>query len=81
MLLQAPGFERVEAWRTLQEEKLAARLAAEGRQGEVMDDATLHRFIMHYERLTRWILQEMPARADIVVRLGPDHEVLGIRGA
>ena len=40
-----------------------------------------HRFIMHYERLTRWILQEMPARADIVVRLGPDHEVLGIRGA
>ena len=41
VLLQAPGFERVQAWRTLQEEKLAARLAAEGRQGEVMDDATL----------------------------------------
>ncbi len=57
VLLQAPGFEHVQAWRTLQERKLGARLAAEGRPGAVMDDAAIARFIMHYERLTRWILR------------------------
>ena len=27
------------------------------------------RFILHYERLTREILREMPSRADVVVEL------------
>ena len=80
VLLQAPSFEQVFAWRALQEEKLARRLAAEGRAGERMDTAALHRFIAHYERLTRWILQEMPERADVVIRLGPDHRVVGVDG-
>ncbi len=81
VLLQAPGFEHVQAWRTLQERKLALRLAAEGGRGAVMDEAAIARFIMHYERLTRWILHEMPDRADVVIRLGPHHEVVGMRGA
>ena len=78
VLLQAPGFEHVHAWRALQERKLAARLATEGGGGTVMNEAELTRFIMHYERLARWILREMPSRADVVVRLGPDHEVLDV---
>ena len=80
LLLQAPSFEQVFAWRALQEEKLARRLAAEGRAGARMDAIALHRFIAHYERLTRWILQEMPARAGVVVRIGPDHQVVGVDG-
>ena len=80
VLLQAPGFEHVQAWRTLQERKLATRLAAGGCRGDVMNNAVLARFIMHYERLTRWILREMPERADMVIRLGPDHEVVGMSG-
>jgi D-glycerate 3-kinase len=31
---------------------------------------------MHYERLTRWMLAEMPARADVVIEIGPDHKPL-----
>ncbi len=81
VLLQAPGFEHVRAWRTLQERKLALRLKAEGRADKVMDAAALDRFIMYYERLTRWILREMPGRADVVIRLGPDHEVVEMSGA
>jgi len=34
-----------------------------------MDDAGVARFISHYERITRHILEEMPARADVVVEL------------
>jgi D-glycerate 3-kinase len=80
VLLQAPGFEQVHAWRALQERRLAEQLAVEGRAGEVMDEAALRRFVAHYERLTRWILQETPARADVVVELGADHGVERVRG-
>ena len=80
VLLQAPDFEQVYAWRALQEAKLATRLAREGGGGDTMDEAALRRFIQHYERLTQWILEEMPGRADVVVRLGRDHQVLSVSG-
>ena len=63
VLLAAPGFEVVRSWRQEQEAKLRARA------GKGMSDAEVVRFIQHYERLTRWILEEMPGRADVVVDL------------
>lgn len=63
VLLQPPGFEVVAGWRAEQEAKLRART------GKGMDAAELDRFLAHYERLTRWILTEMPDRADWVVPL------------
>ena len=82
VLLQAPGFEQVFAWRKEQEDKLRNRLHAAGRdtaQPGVMDDAQLERFIGHYERLTRHILDEMPGRADIVMLLGAGRSIREIR--
>ena len=74
ILLQAPGFEVVADWRIEQERKLRERLAREGGDASrVMSDAQVRSFIAHYERLTRWILAEMPARADVVVRLDADR--------
>jgi D-glycerate 3-kinase len=67
VLLAAPGFDVVQAWRTEQEHKLIART------GDGMTDAEIAVFIQHYERLTRWILTEMPARADWIVRLDADR--------
>lgn len=70
VLLQAPGFEAVLDWRMEQERKLRERLVRDGGDASrVMSDAQVETFIAHYERLTRWILEEMPRRADIVVRL------------
>jgi len=70
ILLRAPGFEVVRDWRLQQEEKLRRQLKASGGNGPaVMDAAQVERFIAHYERLTRHILAEMPARADVVVPL------------
>lgn len=70
VLLQAPGFEVVRDWRIEQERKLRERLAREGGDASrVMSDDQVADFIAYYERLTRWILEEMPRRADIVVRL------------
>ncbi len=70
ILLAAPGWEVVAKWREQQEAEL--RRHAPG----AMSSAEVTRFIQHYERLTRWILAEMPGRADLTVRLGEDREVL-----
>lgn len=70
VLLAAPGFEVVHRWRSEQERDLAARA---GPDDKVMSEAQIARFIAHYERITRAILAEMPARADLVVRLDRDR--------
>ena len=62
-VLEAPSFEVVAGWRREQEHKLIART------GRGMSDAELERFVAHYERLTRWILAEMPERARLTFRL------------
>lgn len=69
ILLQAPSFEVVAGWRAEQEAKLRART------GGGMSEAEIGRFVAHYERLTRWILAEMPARADWVVTLDAERQV------
>ncbi|MDB5433359.1 MAG: hypothetical protein JWP35_4475 [Caulobacter sp.] len=76
LLLAAPDFEAVAAWRMEQEAKLAERLAREGAPGRAMTDAEVTRFIAHYERLTRHILAELPPRADRVLRLDHSRNVV-----
>lgn len=72
VLLAAPDWAVVALWREQQE----AELRRPGGPA-VMSPAQIGRFIQHYERLTRWVLDELPARADLTVRLGPDREALG----
>ena len=70
VLLAAPSFEVVLQWRTEQERKLRDRLQREGGDASrVMSDDAIARFISHYERITRHILAEMPARADHLIDL------------
>ncbi len=75
-LLQAPSFEVVFDWRSLQERKLADRLAHTGKTGrKVMGPDEIARFLMFYQRLTEYILREMPARADILMPMQADHRI------
>ena len=67
------SFEAVRANRKLQEDKL---MAANPGGAAIMDDTALDRFLMHYERLTLWMLEEMPARSDGVLKIGPDQRPL-----
>ena len=73
ILLRVEGMNRVFEWRRLQEHKLAAAAAADAADTRIMTDGQVDRFIMHYERLTRHILSEMPDRADIVFDLDESH--------
>lgn len=80
VLLQAPSFEVVQAWRGEQERKLRERLQREGGDtSRVMDEAGIARFIAHYERVTRHILAEMPARADHLITLSATRNARWMR--
>ena len=72
VLLAAPGFEVVRAWRIEQEHDLRRR-AGEG--ARTMSDGQIGVFIQHYERLTRHILSDMPAFADLTLRLDEKREL------
>ncbi len=76
IFMQAPSFDCVYRWRGLQEQKLHAR-SKTGRA--VMDKQKLETFIMHYERLTQWMLKEMPRRADILLPLAQDQHIRAVR--
>jgi D-glycerate 3-kinase len=70
VLLAAPSFEVVQRWRGEQEQRLREKLQQDGGDGSrLMDDAAITRFIAHYERVTRHILEEMPQRADHLICL------------
>ena len=70
VLLAAPSFEVVQRWRGEQEQRLREQLARDGGDASrLMNDAAIARFIAHYERVTRHILQEMPLRADHLICL------------
>ncbi|MDI9245078.1 hypothetical protein [Marinobacter sp. CHS3-4] len=81
IMLKAPSMECVLEWRTLQEHKLRDKITAapkksdneEGAPSRLMSDEQVARFIMHYERITRACLDEMPARADVVIHVDPAH--------
>lgn len=66
VLLAAPGFEVVRGWRIQQEHDLRARV---GEGTRTMSDIEIATFIQHYERLTRHILSDMPAYADLTLWL------------
>lgn len=75
IMLKVASFDAVIVNRSLQEAKLrATNPDAPG----VMDEHALTRFVSHYERLTRWMLAEMPARADLVFEIGQDQRPLAL---
>lgn len=81
VFLAAPSFEVVRTWRTQQERDLRRRLDVEGRVGaHVMTDEQIARFIQHYERLTRHMLNDLPGRVDLTLPLDRERR-LDPRGA
>lgn len=70
VFLAAPSFDVVQQWRLEQETGLRRLAAEQGvERSRMMDDAALARFVSHFERLTRHMLDCMPERADFVVQL------------
>lgn len=84
VMLKAPSMECVLEWRRLQEQKLANKIRNAPKSGAVHSDAQdlrimtddeVGRFVMHYERVTRACLAEMPGRADVLINVAEDHSL------
>ena len=73
LMLQAPGFEQVLEWRSLQEEKLRTLVVTDA--SGLMDRKAIKHFIQHFERLTRHCLRTLPDSADRVFRLNTEHRI------
>ena len=70
VLLQAPSYAVVTRWRDEQELALRRRRAP-----RALSPEALRRFLMHYERLSRHALRELPARSDLRVVLDARRRV------
>lgn len=82
IMLRVPSFDSVFEWRALQERKLRERLQdapAESEGSSGPSASGLRRFIRHYERLTRHMLETMPAYADVVIDIDANHRMTGSR--
>jgi D-glycerate 3-kinase len=78
VMLAAPDFEQVLAWRTEQEDKLRAKRRDQG--AGLMDPAQLRRFVDHFERVTRQCLSTLPAEVDILLQLNAQRQIIEVRG-
>jgi len=67
LYLKVPDIAAVVRWRTEQEQQLAA--------DQRMQPAALERFVAHYERLTLWMAQVLPERAQLVGFLDENHRL------
>jgi len=76
IMLKAPDFAKVFEWRQNQEDKLAARQGSAA-GNRIMTPEQLHRFIQHYERITRHGLATLPEKADVVFELTGEQTIKG----
>jgi D-glycerate 3-kinase len=70
VFLRVPSLDAVRRWRLQQEQARPAERR--------MNSAQIERFVAHYERVTRAMLTELPARADWLVTLDEAHGVAGL---
>lgn len=76
LVLNAPSFDCVYAWRSLQEQKLAQKVREHQLQNtNILNANGLLRFISHYERLTRHCLDSLPHKADWLLPLDNEHQI------
>ena len=67
VFLQVPDFDAVRRWRAEQELQVP--------EARRMNAVQLRRFIAHYQRLTQWMGQDLPGRADVTVPLDSEHAI------
>ncbi len=67
VFIQVEKMENVYENRWLQEKNMSKGIKDEKLLKNIMNKDQIKNFVMHYERLTRHILDEMPNQADIVI--------------
>ena len=71
IMLKAPSFEVIYDWRLKQE--MRTKFTSDEKLSRRMNPDEITFFVQHYERLTRWMLDDLPSRADVVIELDNNH--------
>jgi len=69
--IQPPSFSYILKWRYNQEKNNALK----SRNKDFMNKKELQKFIQHYEKLTKWMMKTMPAKADIVIKIDSNQKI------
>lgn len=69
--LQPPSFEFVLKWRYAQEKNNAKKIKTKN----FMDKNATKTFILHYEKLTKWMMKNMPVNADMLIKVDKNQKI------
>ena len=69
--IQPPSFSYILKWRYAQEKNNALK----SRNKDFMNKKDLQKFIQHYEKLTKWMMKTMPAKADILIKIDSNQKI------
>tara|TARA_Y100000590_G_scaffold469402_1_gene656792 strand:- start:15914 stop:16828 length:915 start_codon:yes stop_codon:yes gene_type:complete len=76
IFLKVPNFRRVFDWRKLQEIESPN---SDYKKNEKVNDKKLKYFIMHYEKITKWMLKDMQKKSDICIMIDNKHRFSNIK--
>jgi len=69
--IQPPSFNYILKWRYAQERNNALR----SRNSDFINKSDLQNFIQHFEKLTKWMIKTMPAKADILIKIDSNQKI------
>ena len=69
--IQPPSFTYILKWRYAQEKSNALKSKDE----KFMKKTDLRKFIQHYEKLTKWMIKTMPAKADMLIKIDKNQKI------
>jgi len=69
--IQPPSFSYILKWRHNQEKNNALKSLNK----DFMNKKDLQKFIQHYEKLTKWMMKTMPAKADILIKIDINQKI------
>jgi D-glycerate 3-kinase len=69
--IQAPSFTYILKWRNAQEKSNALKSKDE----KFMKKTDLRKFIQHYEKLTKWMIKTMTAKADMLIKIDKNQKI------
>ena len=69
--LQPPSFQSVLKWRFAQEKNNAKKTKTKN----FMNKNATKSFISYYEKLTKWMIQNMPANADMLIKVDKNQKI------
>mgnify|MGYP001268065825 CR=1 FL=1 len=69
--IQAPSFTYILKWRNAQEKNNAIK----SKQKKFMKKNDLKKFVDHYEKLTKWMMKTMPAKADMLIKIDENQKI------